>query len=389
MANKLKENRFMGKNIGKKPVESVKNRNNLWLMAGGAISLCIVVIFVAVWFVNRPEVIAPYSSLPIISTVDGATVVATVNGIDITAADVHINLNQAENMLQWDFMDEAGMQHWSFDEETGSINFDYNAPFRGSTFGAEIRSEAVRLAANGLLRQHYALQNNIFLTAEERAFAAEDLREWQGFVGGANNFYEIIRAEGFTGHDHFLNFLELEMLENRIIDTVIGNDQLFAQFEEFMPVTVDPTELANQLLVRAHAGEDFDMLIREYGEDPGMWGNPDGYTFVEGVMVDEFYEATKALAIGEISGLVPSMFGYHIIKRVEPDLDNVQVPGGMIRPATDDDYVLAAKHILLMFDSGFDAEPRLMAIMAGFNYKLENAEIIHLPELQNIVMGRR
>jgi len=392
MANKLKKNRFMGENIGKKPVAHVEGRNNLWLMVGGAISLCIIVLFVSSWFIarNAPEPNpfagqwddvppfegAPYSSIPILSSVDGSTIVATVNGIGITAADVHIRLNQAENMLQWDFF-----------EETGSFEINYNAPFRGGTFGDAVRAEAVHMAAEDIIRQHYALENNIVLNAEEIAAANTELLQFEAMMGGAQNFHNIIRAEGFTGAEHFLNLLQTEALINRTIDTVLGNPQLFAQFEEFLPEEIDSTELANELLLRARAGEDFDMLVQEYGQDPGMFNNPEGYTFITGTMVPEFYEATKNLAIGEISDLVPSMHGYHIIKRIEPDTNNVMTPHG-VRVATADDYVLAAKHILIQFDPHFGTEPRILAIMAGFNYMISNAEIEHLPELQNIVMGR-
>ena len=48
-------------------------------------------------------------------------------------------------------------------------------------------------------------------------------------------------------------------------------------------------KLANEVYEKAAAGEDFDSLIKEYGEDPGMESNPDGYTFGDGEMVEEFY----------------------------------------------------------------------------------------------------
>lgn len=77
--------------------------------------------------------------------------------------------------------------------------------------------------------------------------------------------------------------------------------------------------LAEEVLKKAQDGEDFDALIKEYGEDPGAAGSPDGYIFKEGDMVDAFYEGAKALGEDEISGLVQSDFGYHIIKRVALD----------------------------------------------------------------------
>ena len=75
-------------------------------------------------------------------------------------------------------------------------------------------------------------------------------------------------------------------------------------------------KLANEVYEKAAAGEDFDSLIKEYGEDPGTESNPDGYTFGEGEMVDEFYEGTAALAENEISKPVKSKFGFHIIQRL-------------------------------------------------------------------------
>lgn len=78
---------------------------------------------------------------------------------------------------------------------------------------------------------------------------------------------------------------------------------------------------AQKILDRINAGEDFDALMNEFSEDTGLQGNPDGYIFTEGDMVTEFYEGAKALAEGEISDLVKSDYGYHIIKREPLDVD--------------------------------------------------------------------
>lgn len=78
---------------------------------------------------------------------------------------------------------------------------------------------------------------------------------------------------------------------------------------------------AQKILDRINAGEDYDALMNEYSEDPGLAGNPDGYIFTEGEMVTEFYDGAKALAEDEVSGLIKSDYGYHIIKRVPLDVD--------------------------------------------------------------------
>ena len=82
---------------------------------------------------------------------------------------------------------------------------------------------------------------------------------------------------------------------------------------------------AQSVVDRINAGEDFDTLMNQYSEDTGLSNNPNGYTFTEGQMVTEFYDGAKALAEDEVSELVKSNYGYHIIKRVKLDdsqLDN-------------------------------------------------------------------
>lgn len=82
---------------------------------------------------------------------------------------------------------------------------------------------------------------------------------------------------------------------------------------------------AQSILDRINAGEDFDTLMNQYSEDTGLSNNPNGYTFTEGQMVTEFYDGAKALAEDEVSELVKSSYGYHIIKRIKLDdsqLDN-------------------------------------------------------------------
>lgn len=63
-------------------------------------------------------------------------------------------------------------------------------------------------------------------------------------------------------------------------------------------------------------GEDFDELMNSVSMDPGLTQAPDGYTFANnGTMVASFETAAFSIEIGEISDIVPSSYGYHILKR--------------------------------------------------------------------------
>lgn len=71
--------------------------------------------------------------------------------------------------------------------------------------------------------------------------------------------------------------------------------------------------------------EKFFEYMKNDSEDPGKESYPNGYCFTEGTMVQEYTDATKALKDYEVSDVVESKFGYHVIMRLPTTASNVDI----------------------------------------------------------------
>ena len=105
--------------------------------------------------------------------------------------------------------------------------------------------------------------------------------------------------------------------------------------EQKAEVKVEAEKLLETVKAAIAEGEDFAELAKQHSEDTGsaprggaLRGNPDlppGDYFARGDMVQPFEKAAfDELAPGEVSGLVESRFGYHIIKLEEKRPEEIQ-----------------------------------------------------------------
>lgn len=139
-------------------------------------------------------------------------------------------------------------------------------------------------------------------------------------------FQDALAAQSLT-EDLYRSLMEQSYVQQQMLEYLFGEGGPEALEDEdayinenyvrAVHILIEDKESAQDVLDRVNAGEDFITLMKEYGEDPGA--SEEGYTFTYGQMVDSFENAAFALKENEISGLVGSEYGYHIIKRLPLD----------------------------------------------------------------------
>ncbi len=164
-------------------------------------------------------------------------------------------------------------------------------------------------------------------TEEETREIAEGMLEASGDIYAATLVAPIAKIRsGELGAYNFINSFELilseedikkEYEENYIMakHILIATSNLTTG-EEYTPAEKGAARSkAEEVLMKLREGADFDALVKEYNEDPGMTQSPEGYVFTFGEMVEPFEKAAYDLKPGQVSDVVESAFGYHIIKR--------------------------------------------------------------------------
>lgn len=162
-------------------------------------------------------------------------------------------------------------------------------------------NEGGKTAGDNLLKS-YGLDDDLLLTIAASTFYSDKIFEQVDIADPTDEELRQYFKEDYLRAKHVLI-----MTQDADTGAELKGDEL-----------AEAETLANEILERAKNGEDFDALIEEYGEDPGMASNTDGYFFTDGEMVTEFEEATKSIQPGEFT-LCKSSFGYHIIQRLAID----------------------------------------------------------------------
>ncbi|MCL2189407.1 MAG: peptidylprolyl isomerase [Defluviitaleaceae bacterium] len=302
----------------------------------------------------------------------GITQVARVNGVYLNAHEVKIHIPHVEERFLWEFF----MEHGEFEID------EYAMHSSGVTFGRVIREEAVRTAAFYTVFDAYAHALGIILMDFEQEMIDNEIARLYDVLG-EEQFHTLLHADGFRDPTHLADLYRLQILLDNLIDFLLVDTDAFAPFAQFLPA--DPPLLGakhilanfdnfnteeeahafiTHLWERLEAGEDFDTLMHTYTQDTGIFGFPNGYSFAANEMVPEFEATTRALSMGEVAPPVQSMFGYHIIKRIEPN-ENDWHALNQTQPRSMEDRMVEA-------------------IFAGLEEKTAQADIVFLPALDDV-----
>lgn len=266
------------------------------------------------------------------------TYVAEVNGERITKAEYVFFLAQMQgNMLQ-----QAGVT-----EPEEHENFWKTTEIDGKKALDVAKSQALDDAIEIRVINQKAKELGIELSETQKEEIEEYIGNEISQYNSSEAFYASLAKMGTT-FDAYKSWITSIYVANNVATTFLADDSIIASDEEvfesikstyikakhILLLTTDKNtgepltgvalnavkEKANSLLKRIKAGEDFDKLMMDNTEDPGIMTEPDGYIFGKGEMVPEFETAAYALKEGEVSDIVTTSYGFHIIKREHLEL---------------------------------------------------------------------
>lgn len=192
-------------------------------------------------------------------------------------------------------------------------------------------------------------------------------------AGGKEKLRNLFHASYDELHDQYFDILYERMLSQKVEYDLTGNikvtpaevTEYFAKYTadslpeiptqyEVSEIVIEPTiseaerervrsELA-ELRERILKGDNFAMLARLYSQDPGSAskGGELGF-FGRDKMVSEFEAAAFALKPGEVSPIVETQFGFHIIQLIERRGNTVNARHILMQPKTSPDDLLRAR----------------------------------------------
>ena len=244
-----------------------------------------------------------------------------------------------------------GMYGDVIDEDGGLI---WDGPLDDTTPAQAAIDNADANVLSYLVLENMAAENNVTLTDEDRAELDAALAQQIEQAGGEEGFQEQLTLMGISQETfdrlaaggYLLQHLEElaadpasalyeapSLEDNAYVDHILLLTKDTTTGESYSEEEIAAKRAqAEDILAQLQAAEDlealFNELVEEYGEDPGR-ATESGYLVnPQTSFVPEFLDATFALQPGELSGIVESDYGYHILLRKELTEEQIESLAG-------------------------------------------------------------
>ena len=260
-------------------------------------------------------------TIPVIGAEEPVAVIINGNKVTVDEVDEAIDLNGLINTL------------YQVDQQFLQVLLQTEA---GSVLLNEYRKTYLEDIIMRKLLEEDVVNKNITLTAEKKEEIFNDHYEYFLLQNQLTEeqFVNILNMQGIGGlADYKALFMEqnemvllINELQSSIIDSVEVSD---AEIEEYYNnnkarftveeqvqashILVEDEATAKEILDKLNSGSDYAELAKEYSIDGSASQGGNLGFFPRGRMVKPFEEAAFALEVGEISGIVKTDFGYHII----------------------------------------------------------------------------
>ncbi len=189
----------------------------------------------------------------------------------------------------------------------------------GQAMLAQMRRQVLDSMIEQVLISQTATQEGMAVSEEElEAVIQQSIEEG----GGQASFEEWLQTSDLTYED-FKEEIRFQLLAQAIFERLAASVPTTAEQVHARHILVQTEEEAQAILAQLQAGGDFVALARERSQDENTkeTGGDLGF-FPRGQLISpELEEAAFALQPGQISEVVQSQFGYHIVQVLEKVTD--------------------------------------------------------------------
>ena len=190
-----------------------------------------------------------------------------------------------------------------------------NTPQGQAQFAQEKQLALDSMIDDLLIAQEAAKQGVTVTDAEVEASLQDIIKQ----IGSQAAFEQLLQKSGQTLADA-RTLQKTQMLNNKMRDRVVGTLQAVEQVHA-RHILVESAATAQALLAQIQGGADFAQIAQQSSRDTVTKANGgDLGWFARGTLVSkEVEDAAFALQPGQLSSVVQSAFGYHIIQTLERD----------------------------------------------------------------------